>query len=184
VKNTDRSFVFLALGLLGALGILLSKGCSGASGPAASASIASRGSDNNVKLDFSLPAADGTRVDLKKFDGQVRVVDFWATWCPPCRLAIPHLNELQRKYKDRGVAVLGISVDENPKAVAAFDRREVHIEYASLLTSDAAEEAFGGVVGLPSTFVLDRQGRIYKSYVGFTAPETLEDDVQAVLAAK
>jgi thiol-disulfide isomerase/thioredoxin len=137
-----------------------------------------------VKLDFSLPKATGDgSVDLKQFDGTIRVVDFWATWCPPCRMAIPGLNQLYRKYKDQGVSVVGISVDENPKALVGFDK-EAHIEYASLLTSEQAEEAFGGIVGLPTTFVVDRQGKVFKSYVGEVDRDELEADIQALLAVR
>ena len=135
-----------------------------------------------IHLDFSLSQVDGKPIDLKQFDGTIRIVDFWATWCPPCREAIPSLNDLYRKYKDKGVSIVGISVDENPKVLKAFDG-EVHIEYHSLLTSKKAEEAFGGIVGLPTTFVLDRQGRVYRSYVGEVEKSTLEDDLRALLAA-
>jgi len=98
-------------------------------------------------------------------------------------MAIPGLNELHRKYKDQGVSVVGISVDENPKVLAGFDK-EIHIEYASLLTSEQAEKAFGGIVGLPTTFVLDRSGKVYKSYVGEVDRPELEADVQALLAVR
>jgi thiol-disulfide isomerase/thioredoxin len=135
-----------------------------------------------INLDFSLPQVDGKPFDLKQIDGTIRIVDFWATWCPPCREAIPSLNALYRKYKDKGVSIVGISVDENPKVLKAFDG-EIHIEYQSLLTSKKAEEAFGGIVGLPTTFVLDRQGRIYRSYIGEVERSTLEDDLRALLAA-
>jgi len=137
-----------------------------------------------VHLDFSLPkATGGGSLDLKQFEGTIRVVDFWATWCPPCRMAIPGLNELYRKYKDQGVSVIGISVDENPKALVGFDR-EAHIEYASLLTSEQAEKAFGDIVGLPTTFVVDRQGKVYKSYVGEVPRDELEADIQTLLAVR
>jgi len=137
-----------------------------------------------VNLDFSLQKASGDgSVDLKQFEGTIRVVDFWATWCPPCRMAIPGLNELYRKYKDQGVSVVGISVDENPKSLVGFDR-EAHIEYASLLTSEQAEKAFGGIVGLPTTFVVDRQGKVFKSYIGEVDRDDLEADIQALLAVR
>lgn len=166
------------------LTLLAAAGCSGgASAPAAGVAGTSAQAAKEVKLDFSLPTANGGSVDLKQFDGSIRVVDFWATWCPPCREAIPHLNEIHRQYKDQGVNVLGLSVDESPKVLAAFDE-EVHIEYASLMSNKQAEEAFGGVAGLPSTFILDRQGRVYKSYVGQVEPETIEEDVKALLASK
>jgi len=137
-----------------------------------------------VRLDFALPnALGGGNVDLGRFDGTIRVVDFWATWCPPCRTAIPWLNKLHRTYKDRGVSIVGVSVDENPKALAGFDQ-EVHIEYASLLSSEQAEKAFGGIFGLPTTFVLDRQGKVYRSYVGEVDHDELEADIQALLAVR
>ena len=153
-----------------------------ASGTGSTAPADSSGHDAPlVNLDFSLPKASGDgSVDLKQFDGTIRVVDFWATWCPPCRMAIPGLNQLYRKYKDQGVSVVGISVDENPKALAGFDK-EAHIEYASLLTSEQAEKAFGGILGLPTTFVVDKQGRVFKSYVGEVDRDELEADIQALL---
>ncbi|MCI0566710.1 MAG: TlpA family protein disulfide reductase [Acidobacteria bacterium] len=157
----------------------------GASGAASATPADSSGDDAQlVKLDFSLPKATGDgSVDLKQFDGTIRVVDFWATWCPPCRMAIPGLNQLYRKYKDQGVSVVGISVDENPKALVGFDK-EAHIEYASLLTSEQAEKAFGGIVGLPTTFVVDRQGKVFKSYVGEVPRDELEADIQTLLAVR
>jgi len=158
---------------------------SDSSASAQEASAPGAGGENQVvTLDFALAKASGDgNLDLKQFDGTIRVVDFWATWCPPCRMAIPGLNELYRKYKDQGVSVVGISVDENPKALAGFEK-DTHIEYASLLSSEQAEKAFGGIVGLPTTFVMDRQGKVYKSYIGEVNREELEADVQALLAVR
>ncbi len=154
----------------------------GSGDSAAGASAAASRDAKKINLDFSLPQVDGKPFDLKQFDGTIRIVDFWATWCPPCREAIPSLNDLYRKYKDKGVSIVGISVDENPKVLRAFDS-EIHIEYHSLLTSKKAEEAFGGIVGLPTTFVLDRQGRVYRSYAGEIEKSTLEDDLRVLLGA-
>lgn len=185
MKNTSRSLVCRNLLLVSVLflGLALAPlGCSGG-GPGMSASAPSPAGDKPVDLSFKLNAVDGNPVDLASFDGKIRVVDFWATWCPPCREAIPHLNELQKEYRERGVAVIGISVDENPKLVSTFNR-ETPMRYSSLLSSEQAEKAFGGIVGLPSTFVLDREGRIYKSYVGSVDPRMLDQDVQTLLAAK
>jgi len=197
--NTSRRSAHwpaLLIALLAALPLLgwgCSSGTSKTNGskqaaPADSASTApadgSGGDAQVVHLDFSLPkATGGGSMDLKQFEGTIRVVDFWATWCPPCRMAIPGLNELYRKYKDQGVSVIGISVDENPKALVGFDR-EAHIEYASLLTSEQAEKAFGDIVGLPTTFVVDRQGKVYKSYVGEVPRDELEADIQTLLAVR
>jgi thiol-disulfide isomerase/thioredoxin len=136
--STSRGAGFFLAAIL----LLLGQACSsGSSTPAASgdsrsskkqgagSTAAASASSQTVSLDFSLPQAlGGDKVDLKKYEGTIRVVDFWATWCPPCRMAIPWLNDLHRKYKDQGVTVVGISVDENPKALAGFDK-ETHIEY-------------------------------------------------------
>jgi cytochrome c biogenesis protein CcmG/thiol:disulfide interchange protein DsbE len=180
----------LSVLMLMGLGCSSKSNTSGASEPAAKTDQASAspsgdpGGGQVLHLDFSLPKALGDGdMDLKKLDGTIRVVDFWATWCPPCRLAIPGLNELYRKYKDQGVSVVGISVDENAKALAGFDK-EIHIEYASLLSSEKAEKTFGGIVGLPTTFVLDRNGKVYKSYVGEVEKPELEADIQALLAVR
>ena len=184
MRQIDRWLLLLAVSVLLFPIILGSWGCSEGSGSSASttnAALDSPGTEKTVSLDFSLPTVEGDRVDLSQFDGKVRVIDFWATWCPPCRVVIPHLNEMERKYGDQGFAVVGISVDENPKMLAAF-YEEQPFEYTSLLTSDEAEQAFGGVIGLPSTFVLDREGHIYSSYVGLADPETLEEDVKKLLA--
>jgi len=182
IRRNAAGSLFLSLALLLSLAAV---GCSGgAPAPPAGAAGSSSAPAREVKLEFSLPTPDGGSVDLRKFDGSIRVVDFWATWCPPCREAIPHLNALHRKYRDQGVNVVGISVDESPRALAAFDREVVHIEYASLMTSKDVEEAFGGVLGLPSTFILDREGRLVQSYVGPVEMETLEGDIQALLGAQ
>ena len=181
IRRNAAGFLLLSLAFLLSLA---ATGCSGgASAPSAGAAAVSSAPARDVRLEFSLPTPDGGSVDLRKFDGSIRVVDFWATWCPPCREAIPHLNELYRKYRDQGVNIVGISVDDNPRVLAAFDR-DVHIEYASLMTSEEAEEAFGGVAGLPSTFILDREGRLVRSYVGPVEMETLEGDIQALLAVR
>jgi cytochrome c biogenesis protein CcmG/thiol:disulfide interchange protein DsbE len=179
--------------LLAATLLLLGQACSSGSGtsagsaakkPDSGSTAAASTSSQTVSLDFSLQQAlGGGDVELKQYEGTIRVVDFWATWCPPCRMAIPWLNDLHRKYKDQGVTVVGISVDENPKALAGFDK-ETHIEYVSLLSSEQAEKAFGSIVGLPTTFVLDRKGAIYKSYVGETDRDELESDIQALLAVR
>ena len=184
MKITRRNAAGRLLLSLAFLLSLAAAGCSGgASAPAAGVPADASAPAKEVKLDFSLPTPDGGSVDLGQFDGSVRVVDFWATWCPPCREAIPHLNELHRKYGDRGVSILGVSVDENPKEIAAFDRK-VHIEYPSLMTSTQVEEAFGGIAGLPSTFILDRQGRLARTYVGPVESATLEKDIQELLAVR
>ncbi|HEU5179895.1 MAG TPA: TlpA disulfide reductase family protein [Candidatus Polarisedimenticolia bacterium] len=156
----------------------------GSSGAAGAPKGGAPTGDQVVSLKLSLqPALGGSSVDLSKFDGKIRVVDFWATWCPPCRAAIPWLNDLHQRYHDQGVEIIGISVDENAKALAGFDK-EVHIEYTSLQSSQEVEKAFGGIVGLPTTFVLDRTGKVINSYVGEMEKRELEEDLHSLLGIK
>lgn len=201
LKTPSGSIVPVLAGCLAVALLSAATGCSRSSGTNASAPVVkastegqgssaresdsdeSRDAPEKVQLHFILKGVDGTPADLAKFDGKIRVVDFWATWCPPCRVAVPHLNEVHRKYKDRGVTVIGISVDDSPRVVTAFEK-ESPIEYTSLMSSEDAEQAFGGVVGLPSTYVLDREGRVYRSYVGAFPPQELEEDLEALLASK
>ena len=187
MRQAPRARLGIPLLLLLA-GLLVTAGCSaGSSGSAAGSRPAggSQGEPQMVSMKFSLQPAlgGGSSVDLSQFDGKIRVVDFWATWCPPCRAAIPWLNDLHQRYRDQGVEIIGVSVDENAKALAAFDK-EVHIEYTSLLSSAEAEKAFGGIVGLPTTFVLDRTGKVVRSYVGEMEKRELEEDLHSLLGLK
>jgi thiol-disulfide isomerase/thioredoxin len=185
VTTRIRLAITIVLALAGLLALAgCSTGSSGSAGTSASAAGSKEDAPQVVALDFALqPALGGSSVNLKEFDGKIRVVDFWATWCPPCRAAIPWLNELHQRYSDDGVAIIGISVDENAKALAGFDK-EVHIEYTSLLSSTEAEKAFGGIVGLPTTFVLDRSGKVVHSYVGELDKQELEADLHSLLGIR
>ncbi len=176
------ALMLLTLAALPAINACSQGSSSGAAG--ASNTGAAPTGDQVVSLKLSLqPALGGSTVDLSQFDGKIRVVDFWATWCPPCRAAIPWLNDLHQRYHAQGVEIIGISVDENAKALAGFDK-EVHIEYTSLQTSEEVEKAFGGIVGLPTTFVLDRTGKVIRSYIGEMEKRELEGDLHSLLGIK
>lgn len=130
---------------------------------------------------FNLPtAADGAQDGLARYHGKIRIIDFWATWCPPCRKEIPGFINLQAKYAKKGVVVLGLSVDDGAAAPAQF-AAENGINYPVLMADAATKAAYGGIRGIPTTFVVGRKGFIYKKYVGGVDAATFEADVKALL---
>ncbi|MFP5501938.1 MAG: TlpA disulfide reductase family protein [Candidatus Sericytochromatia bacterium] len=131
--------------------------------------------------DFNLTSIEGKKFSLADFKGKVVILDFWATWCPPCREEIPDFIALQKQYRSQGLEIVGVSVDrEGPSVVKKFGE-EYGINYTSLMADDKVTAAYGGIRGLPTTFVIDRQGNIIKKYVGAQPKATFEKDVKALL---
>ena len=109
---------------------------------------------------WTLRDVDGKEVKSADFKGKVVVVDFWATWCPPCRKEIPAYIEMQKKYADRGLVILGFSVDElTPAEVKAFGV-QMKMNYPILMADSETAGLFGGVQGFPTAFVIDRDGNV------------------------
>jgi thiol-disulfide isomerase/thioredoxin len=130
---------------------------------------------------ISLTDIDGKKLDLADYKGKVVVLDFWATWCGPCRIEIPGLIEMQDKYANRGFSVIGISVDDEPGSVVEF-YKEFKMNYPVAVGNPRVGELYGGIFGLPTTFVIGRDGRIYAKHTGATNPAVIEDEVQQLLA--
>jgi peroxiredoxin len=130
---------------------------------------------------WELQDLDGKTVHSADFAGKVIVLDFWATWCPPCRGEIPGFIALQRKYSAQGFAVVGVSVDEaGVKTVKAFAQKE-GINYPIVLTDSKVVDAYGGIDGLPTTFIIDRSGHIVKQHLGFTDQAEIENEIKPLL---
>jgi cytochrome c biogenesis protein CcmG/thiol:disulfide interchange protein DsbE len=130
----------------------------------------------------TLPMLHGGTLPLAELKGQVVLVNFWAAWCPPCRAEMPGFQTVYDARHDQGFTVLGVSMDQtSPQAVAAF-LQEHHISYPVALATPASVAAFGGVNDLPSSFLLDRQGRVRYTVRGIFAPQTLRTVVDRLLA--
>jgi peroxiredoxin len=131
--------------------------------------------------DFSLPDLDGKTVRLSDSAGKVRLVDFWATWCAPCREEIPGFKELHAKYKDEGFELIAISMDEEGDKVVRPFVEKAGIPYTNLIGNDAVGDAFGGIVGFPSAFLVDRDGKIVSRYVGAVPKRVFEARIREML---
>ena len=129
---------------------------------------------------FALKDIAGKPLKLADYRGKVVMLDFWATWCVPCRVEIPHFVELQKKYASRGFVMIGISMDDEPGLVAPFAKKH-GMNYPVVIGDGALGEKYGGILGLPVAFVIDRNGIIRERYDGVTSAETFEKAVVALL---
>ena len=133
--------------------------------------------------DFNLKALDGKMLQLSALKGKVVLLDFWATWCPPCRAEIPHFKELYAQYHAKGLEVIGVALDDGGERDVAPFAKENQINYP-LSTTGAQQLAqqYGGIRGIPTTFLIDKQGKIAKKYVGYQDKAVFEKEIQVLLA--
>jgi len=129
--------------------------------------------------DFSLEDINGKMVKLSDFSGKVVILDFFATWCPPCRQEIPDFIELEKAYADKGFAMMGVAVVS--KKEAQNYAAEVGINYPVLVDDGKVSAVYGPIRSIPTTFVLDRQGRIARFYIGYRAKSVFENDIKELL---
>jgi len=131
---------------------------------------------------FSLSSAvDGKTVHSNDFKGKVLLVTFFATWCPPCRQEIPTLIKFQEKYSSRGFSVIGLSVDEKGPKVVVKLIDKTKINYPVLMADGKVARDFGGIAGIPTSFLIDRGGDIVKRYPGYVPSSLLQKDIKSIL---
>jgi thiol-disulfide isomerase/thioredoxin len=134
---------------------------------------------------FKMPSlTDKTVLDSKQLDGQVLLVTFFATWCPPCIQEIPTLIALQETFKSKGFSVVAFSVDESGLAPLENLIVKYKINYPVLLADSDVTRSFGGVTGIPVTFLVNRQGEIVKKYLGYVSHDLLEEEIKSMLSAE
>jgi len=131
--------------------------------------------------DFTLPAVDGSMVSMSDFSGKVILVDFWATWCPPCQEMIPILTKLHKKYADKGLIILGVSMDNEGLAMLGTFVHENMIPYKVVMGDKRTGNAFGGVSSIPTLYMVDREGRLVRKLTGYHSFGQLEDQVKKYL---
>lgn len=132
--------------------------------------------------DFTLPQLAGQPLSLSSYRGKVVLLDFWATWCVPCREETPHFVELQKKYTDRGLQIIGVSMDDSADPVRPF-YLQFQINYPVVMGTAKTGEEYGGVLGLPIAFVIDREGRIVNKHIGAIDPAIIEREILGLLGS-
>ena len=130
-----------------------------------------------VAPEFSLTDISGKPLRLSDFRGKVVILDFWATWCEPCKEEIPRFVELQNRYGAQGLQVLGISMDDSEPPVHEF-QQQYKMNYPVAVGSSKLADEYGGILGLPITFVINRQGQIVTRHVGATATAVFEQEIE------
>ncbi len=138
--------------------------------------------DRKANLNFVLKDIDGSDVTLSDYRGKVILLDFWATWCAPCRIEIPGFIELYDQYEKDGLEVLGISVDDPISALLLYTE-DMGMDYPVLIGDqrDDVKDAFGPLLGFPSTFLINREGMICHQHTGFTPKEKFEQEILELL---
>ena len=135
-----------------------------------------------ANLDFTLKDMNEKDVTLSAYKGKVLLVDFWATWCGPCKVEIPGFIEMQEKYGPQGFQVVGISIDDKAEQLKPY-AADMKMNYPVLqgLGRDDVTDALGPVFGLPTTIIISRDGRICGKHEGMTAKETFENQIKQLL---
>ena len=130
--------------------------------------------------DFYLPQLTGGQLTLSAYRGKVVLLDFWATWCDPCRDEIPRFVDLQTKYGTQGLQIIGVSMDDGPEPVQEFYRR-FNMSYPVVMGNAKTGELYGGILGLPVAFLIGRNGRIYSRHIGATDAAIFESEILHLL---
>lgn len=133
-----------------------------------------------VAPDFSLPNVAGGQLALSAYRGKVVLLDFWATWCDPCRDEIPQFVDLQTRFGGQGFQIIGVSMDDGPEPVRDFYQR-FKMNYPVVMGDAKIGELYGGVLGLPIAFLLGRDGRIYAKHTGATDISVFEKEILHLL---
>jgi thiol-disulfide isomerase/thioredoxin len=129
---------------------------------------------------FAVKGMDGNTVSLEAARGKVILLNFWATWCGPCRMEVPDLVELQNKYKGR-LQVIGLVVDDPDEAAVRTFAKTYGVNYPVAMATDEMRVQFGGVPALPTSFIIDAQGRVVQKHIGLRDPVLYEMEIRALL---
>lgn len=134
-----------------------------------------------IAPDFTLTTLDGKKVKLSDYRGKAVLLNFWATWCGPCRVEIPWFMDLEKQYGPQGLVILGVAMDDDGKSTVTKFAQDMKIDYTVLLGNDNVADEYGGVDGLPTTFYVDRDGKIVKVVAGLVSHKEIEDGIKEAL---
>jgi len=135
------------------------------------------GSCSSTAPNFHLRTMEGRTIELQNLQGKVVVLNFWATWCPPCRAEIPGLLEVYRKHRTKGLEIVGISLDSDGWTKVSPLMHELNIDYPVVLGNTDVVNAYGGIRAIPTTVIVDREGKIVDKVVGYMDRKKFEEEV-------
>lgn len=133
--------------------------------------------------DFTLTSTEGQEIKLSDYKGKIIVLDFWATWCPPCRKGIPDLISIQKEYPE-DVVILGISLDTQTKADVVPFMKKIGINYPVVYGNMEVTQLYGGVDAIPTSFIIDQKGNIVAQHVGLVAKSEYTNKIKKLLDSK
>ena len=131
--------------------------------------------------DFTLPELGGGEFTLSSLKGKVIIIDFWATWCGPCRMEIPGFISLYKKYKGRGLEIVGVSLDKDRETAVGPYAEQMGINYIIVFGDQDVVENYGGIRGIPTTFIIDQNGNIVGKHVGVVSNDVFENEIKKLL---
>lgn len=139
--------------------------------------------NNQVAPDFALQSLDGKTVKLSDFHGKAVVLNFWATWCAPCKVEMPWFVELQKQYGPQGLQLIGVAMDDaSPSDIADF-AKEMGVNYPILVGKEAVGQSYGGIPFMPETFYIDRSGKIVDNAFGLKGKGEIEESMKKIIAS-
>jgi len=135
-----------------------------------------------ANLNFTMKDHQGVPVTLSDYKGKVLLLDFWATWCGPCKVEIPHFVEFQEKYGKAGLQIVGISIDDTAEKLVPYVK-DMKMNYPVLqaLNRDDVQDAYGPLAGIPVSVMISRDGRICATHIGLTGSDVFEREITALL---
>jgi thiol-disulfide isomerase/thioredoxin len=190
------SFLVMAVALLVALTLVIQRTRRIAAAPRPAGSKVSPAAASNTAVavedapNFTVKDLNGADVSLAQYKGKVVLLNFWATWCEPCRVDIPWLIEFQNKYQARGFSVLGMAMDEGGKKDVDpyvkderfdVDGQKLAMNYPILIGNDDVGDSFGGLLGLPTSVLISRDGKKIKTFIGLVDHEKFVQAIEAEL---
>ena len=151
---------------------------------AASGTLSAGNVNGQLAPDFTLKSTDGKEVKLSDLRGKAVLLNFWATWCGPCKVEIPWFIELEKQYASQGLVIVGVAMDDDAEKVVPKFAQEMKIDYTVLLGTEPVADLYGGVEGLPMTFYIDRNGKIVKRVAGLVSHSEIEDGIKQALGTQ
>ena len=138
-------------------------------------------SNKQMAPDFELQSLDGKTVHLSDFRGKAVLLNFWATWCQPCKIEMPWFEQLQKQYAPAGLQVIGVAMDDAGKEDIAKFAKNLGVDYPILLGKESMGDAYGGVQFLPATFYVGRDGRVVDKMFGLKGRDEIEGNIKKAL---